>query len=143
MPVITIFPFGTLTLSKKTRSMLAGCPFRKDSFLSGFLFPRKSILECWIVANRFGFLWILACYLQIVFHSALFSSRTLTFRRPLYAVSNLCFSFDLRLALGCSSAESRTVQDVLHEKRNASHDFVFEERTKKIFSLVLSLDSPF
>ena len=114
--------------------MLPGGPFRKGSLLSVFLFPKNSVVECWIVANRFVFLWSLACFLQIVFRSALFSSRTLTFRRPLYAVSNFVFFLCPQICPWLQQRRKQAFDVVFHENRNASHDFVFEERTT-IFSV--------
>ena len=147
MPIITDIPIKNTQVDasyhnlslwdthpfKDKRSTLAGDPFLKDSLLSGFLFPRKSVVECWIVANRFVFLWILDFSPdRVSFRTFLLESTDLSSS----VVRSLQFVFFLcpQTCPWLQQRQRRAFQVVLHEKRNASHDFLFEERTT-IFSV--------
>ena len=66
--------------------------FLKVVFLSGSLFPRKSVVGSWMDANSFLFIGY-SLILRTVFHSTLISSRALTFCCPLYSISIVSFPF--------------------------------------------------
>ena len=74
MPVITNISFLDNHPFKK-RTPLAGFPFLKDIFQSGFFVPKSSVVESWTVTNLFFLLWSLASFLdRLSFHTHLFES---------------------------------------------------------------------
>ena len=77
-----------------------------DFFLSGFLFPRNSVLESWTVANPF------------LFGIHVFSRGCVSFRTCLLESTDLLPS---RTRPWLQQSQ-RLVQVVFHEKRNASHE---------------------
>ena len=113
VPVITGIPFGTITLINNAKHF-GWFSSPQDSFLSGSLFPRNSVVESWMIANpSFGF-----SLLWMVFHSTLMSLRALIFCCPLSAISTV---YILRCPW-LQQRQRRAFEVVFHEKRTAPHD---------------------
>ena len=66
MPVITSIVCWTIILFKAIARLLVVLTFR-EWYLSGWLYPRSSLVESWSVANPVPFRWILAYFLDRVF----------------------------------------------------------------------------
>ena len=121
MPVITSIPFWAVVLAKGEACWLVFHTCKT------FACQGSSIQGIWpwragrsrTLSFSFGF----SLLFWIVFHSALISSRALTFCCPLYAISTASFSFARGLPFWLQQRQRRAFQVVFHEKRNASHDF--------------------
>ena len=82
------------------RRLLFLCWRRTRTFTQG-------VPSCRTGPRTFPFSFGLTSFLQVVFHSTLFTSRALSFQILLYAIHSSLLSFALRHAFGCTSARSK------------------------------------
>ena len=85
---------------KAWRRLLFLCWRRTRTFTQG-------VPSCRTGPRALSFSFGLTSFLQVVFHSTLFTSKALTFQILLYAIYRSVLSFALKLAFGCSSARGR------------------------------------
>ena len=125
--------FGALALlASEARWLVFSCAEPRTS--REVLFTKRFFLEELVGWEPFSFPFGFTLLLRIVFDSALFSSRALTFSCPLYANSNVYGSFALCSPEG--AAPEQDLQVVFHDKgRNASHEFSVRESGLPFFSL--------